>query len=417
MHILILPSEYFITKENPIAGIFQFDQAKIFIEEGNKVGVLAVKPRYSLKELFREIRNRFSKRNGFKQIVEDLLFLLFPIPFAFKKEQKEGINIIRFNGSYGLTRTSDFKGRLEKWKKIGDYAMAKYIKKHGKPDVMHAHNMKYAGMMGNYLSKKYNIPIVLTERSSEHKMKKFPNDLESMISNHFQIMTNLNAVSPSLVKTIEKRYKVEVDKIKWFPNVIDKLFEMEQPTSSLDESKFVFLNVASLIPIKGQEELIKAFDAAFSERDNVILRIVGGGYLRSKLEQLIVDLNLSNRVELTGFKDRNEVVKEMRNCNVLVLPSHHETFGVVLIEALALGKPLIASKCGGPECIVNQQNGFLFDTEDVGGLSVSMQEMKNNYSEYNSLEIRKNLLETFGKEIFYTRIKEIYQKAINDNNY
>lgn len=417
MHILILPSEYFITKENPIAGIFQFDQAKIFIEEGNIVGVLAVKPRYSLKELFREIRNRFSKGNGFKQIVEDLLFLFCPIPFAFKREQKEGINIIRFNGFYGLTRTSDFKGRLEKWKKMGDYGLSAYIKKHGKPDVMHAHNMIYAGMMGNYLSEKYNIPLVLTERSSEHKTKEFPHGLESMISRHFQTMKNLNAVSPSLVNILEKRYKVEVDKIKWFPNVIDKLFEIEQPISSVNEGKFVFLNVASLIPIKGQEELIKAFGAAFGAGDNVILRIVGGGYLRSKLEQLIKDLNLINKVELAGFKDRNKVVKEMSNCNVLVLPSHHETFGVVLIEALALGKPVIASKCGGPECIVNQKNGLLFETKDIGGLSVSMQEMKRNYFKYNPHEIRKNLLDTFGKEVFYTRIKGIYQKAIDDYNY
>ena len=144
MHILILPSEYFITKEKPTAGIFQFDQAKIFVEKGNKVGVLAIKPYYTLKQLYKEIRAVINSRSGIKRLVQRITYFFFSIPFAFKKEQKQGVNIIRFNGSYGLTRTKDSKGRLAKWQKNGDFALSTYIKTYGKPDVMHAHNMVYA---------------------------------------------------------------------------------------------------------------------------------------------------------------------------------------------------------------------------------------------------------------------------------
>ena len=196
-------------------------------------------------------------------------------------------------------------------------------------------------MMGNYLSNKYSIPIVVTERSSEHLMRDLPDVLESMISKHFQEMNNLNAVSPSFVKQLERKYSIEEDKVKWFPNVIDRVFEDENVENQSSGGKFVFLNVANLIPIKGQEEMIRAFGTAFKNDNGVVLKIAGDGYLRQHLESVVSELGLTN-VEFLGFLRRERVVDEMRKSNVLLLPSYYETFGVVLIEALALGKPVIA---------------------------------------------------------------------------
>jgi len=416
MHILILPSEYFITKESPTAGIFQFDQAKIFIKKGNKVGVIAVKPYYTLRELSREVLLVLRTRSGIKRLIQRIMYFFFPTPFAFKKDQKQAINIIRFEGSYGLTRTEDSEGRLAQWNRMGDFAFFKYVKKFGRPDVMHAHNIVYAGMMGNYLSQKHNIPIVLTERSSEHVMKDLPDVLKRMISKHLNLMRNLNAVSPSLIEQLEARYSFQKGKMKWLPNVIDKIFEKENASKNGEHGSFVFLNVANLIPLKGQIELIKAFAKTFATSDNVILKIAGRGNLRAELEREIRELNLGEKVKLTGFLSREQVLSEMRMCDVCILPSHYETFGVVLIEALALGKPVIASKCGGPECIVKESNGLLFENKDIDDLARVMLKMKNNISKYNSDKIREDLLREFGEEVFYKRVIGIYQSAINDNN-
>ena len=415
MHIIILPSEYFVTKKHPTAGIFQFDQAKIFIEKGNAVGVLAVKPYFTVKEYIRGLKTIFVSRFGFGNALKRIIYLLFPVPFALNEENLNGINVFRFQGSYGLIRTQDSAGRLEKWKKMGDYAMARYIKKYGRPDVMHAHNMVYAGMMGNYLSNKYSIPIVVTERSSEHLMRDLPDVLESMISKHFQEMNNLNAVSPSFVKQLERKYSIEEDKVKWFPNVIDRVFEDENVENQSSGGKFVFLNVANLIPIKGQEEMIRAFGTAFKNDNGVVLKIAGDGYLRQHLESVVSELGLTN-VEFLGFLRRERVVDEMRKCNVLLLPSYYETFGVVLIEALALGKPVIASKCGGPECIVDSTNGLLFECRNTEQLTHSLKEIKENYREYDHQKIKRDVIKRFGREEFYKRIRRIYETAINDYN-
>ncbi len=415
MHILILPSEYFVTKEHPTAGIFQFDQAKIFIEKGNKVGVLAAKPTFTVREYMRQLKRVFLLKSGLGIALKRTLYFLFPLPFALNEENLQGINVFRFRGSYGLVRTQNSAGRLKKWKRIGDYAIAKYIKKYGRPDIIHAHNIVYAGMMGNFLSKKYNIPIVVTERSSEHLMRDLPDELKAMISKHFQEMNNLNAVSPSFVKQLEKNYSIEEDKVKWLPNVIDKLFEEEQIENKVIGGAFTFLNVANLIPIKGQEEMIRAFGAAFRHNNDVVLKIAGDGHLRQHLESIVLELDLLN-VEFLGFLNRERVVDEMTKCNVLLLPSHYETFGVVLIEALALGKPVIASKCGGPECIVDSTNGLLFDCRNIEQLTSSLKTIQMNYQEYDRQKIRKDLIDRFGEEKFYKRIREIYETAINDYN-
>jgi len=415
MHILILPSEYFITKEKPTAGIFQFDQAKIFIKKGDRVGVLAIKPYYTLKELFKAAKNVVRGKRDLVRFFKKVLYFVCPVPFAFNYENIDGINITRFIGSYGFIRTEDPEGRLEKWKKMGDRALLNYIKKYGKPDVMHAHNIVYAGMMGNYLSKKYCIPIVVTERSSEHLMRDLPDVLKAMIAKHFREMNNLNAVSPSFVKQLERKYLIKEDKVKWLPNVIDRLFEEEQIGNQTLSDRFTFLNVANLIPIKGQEEMIRAFGAAFKNNKEVVLKIAGEGHLRQHLEKVVLELDLLN-VEFLGFLNRERVVDEMRKCNVLLLPSHYETFGVVLIEALALGKPVIASKCGGPECIVDSTNGLLFDCRDIEQLTKSIKVIQENYQEYDGQKIRKDLINRFGKEKFYERIIGIYETAINDYN-
>lgn len=72
-------------------------------------------------------------------------------------------------------------------------------------------------------------------------MRDLPHYLEEMIPRHFKAISNLNAVSPSLIKNLEVKYKLEKGKISWLPNVIDKLFETEQEFEEVNENKFVFL--------------------------------------------------------------------------------------------------------------------------------------------------------------------------------
>ena len=99
----------------------------------------------------------------------------------------------------------------------------------------------------------------------------------------------------------------------------------------------------------------------------------------------------------------------------MVLPSKYETFGVVLIESLALGRPVIATRCGGPESIVRQQDGLLIEPNDINALSLAMKSMVKNYENYNSLEIRQACIERFGSRSIAKKIINNYSEIISEN--
>lgn len=143
--------------------------------------------------------------------------------------------------------------------------------------------------------------------------------------------------------------------------------------------------------------LIKAFYNKFKGDMNVTLRIGGDGNEYINLKNLIRELGLESQVTLLGSLDRNEVAQEMANCTCFVLASRYETFGVVFIEALSFGKPIIATKCGGPEGIINNSNGILVNVDDIEGLSKAMLDIKNNINLYDSDSIKTYCKEKFSE--------------------
>ncbi|MFA6661181.1 MAG: glycosyltransferase, partial [Bacilli bacterium] len=89
-----------------------------------------------------------------------------------------------------------------------------------------------------------------------------------------------------------------------------------------------------------------------------------------------------------------------------------ETFGVVLIEALALGKPVISTRSGGPEDIVEETNGLLVPTNDREALGKAMQYMVENYNTYNPQEIQQRCHEKFSEASVAKRLVNVYQQVL-----
>lgn len=419
MHILIIPSEEYIPKHNPIAGIFQHDQAKILQQEGHQISAFSFTFNYSLASLFRALlgkTNASTKGLSFFQIVK-LIFQKTFVPFnsCLSYQTINHINVIRCDGFWGLKSSKVGTKKLELWNKYAAYTLKMYIKKHGKPDLIHAHNMIYAGLTAAYLKKTYNIPIVITEHSSEYAMQTINTEIQKKITHVLNTEKNIFAVSPKLIELLTNKFSLtKTNNIKWLPNVLDPLVENTPFTPrKLNDNKTVrFLNVGNLIPLKGQKELIIAFNKAFKNTNNVELIIAGKGPLKKELQELIQQLNLSSKIKLIGLISRSEVIKQMDLCNIFVLPSHYETFGVVLIEALSRGIPVISTFCGGPECIVNKNNGILVAPKNVEELTNALITMHKNYTTYNQNKLRENCLNQFGKATFSKSLIQIYRNTI-----
>ncbi len=125
---------------------------------------------------------------------------------------------------------------------------------------------------------------------------------------------------------------------------------------------------------KGIDVLIQALARLNSSKAGLELWLVGEGPLHGELEQLVRDLDLKTRVKFLGSRNRAEIWKLMHQCTLFVLPSRAEPFGIVLLEALACRKPVIATAVGGiPEIIEHGKNGILVEPENPEVLSTAIE--------------------------------------------
>jgi glycosyltransferase involved in cell wall biosynthesis len=159
---------------------------------------------------------------------------------------------------------------------------------------------------------------------------------------------------------------IEVDR---FSSPIDRISARQ--IFNLDPAEFVFGNVGRLHEQKGHEFLLQAFAKM---KANARLIIVGDGRLRDRLMKLADQLEISNRVSFLGA--RADIHEFLSAIDVFIMPSLWEGQPIALLEALAIGKPCIASAVDGiPEIIVNGTNGYLVSPKDVEELATAMNSM------------------------------------------
>lgn len=417
MHILIIPSEEYIPKHAPTAGIFQHDQAKILQQHGHQVGVLSFSFKYSITNLLNVLvgkKIKFTKElspfNALKQLIKKIIS---PYKSSLTTEVIDNIRVLRCDGFIGTERKLTPTVLYNLWTTYGMFALQEYIKQYGKPDVIHAHNMIYAGLMAAYIKPKYNIPVVVTEHSSQYAMEDILHFLREKLNDAFYLVDAMYAVSPKLIELLTTKFSETSKQIQWLPNVLDPIFENTPITLTTTKKTTTFkvLNIGNLIPLKGQQELIKSFVTVFKDVD-ATLTIAGEGYLKVELQHLINSLGVKEKVSLIGLIPREEVITQLDNCNLFVLPSHYETFGVVLIEALSRGIPVISTYCGGPECIVTKNNGILVTPKNEDELANALLKMYNTYTQYDRVTLRNECLSLYGRDSFYKKIIAIYTSTI-----
>ena len=147
------------------------------------------------------------------------------------------------------------------------------------------------------------------------------------------------------------------------------------PTIQLSNYQTYILAMGRLVHKKGFDLLIRAFAHLASEFPQVQLLIAGDGEERAALERLIDELNLRERVILLGFTDRATSLALFWGCEFFVLSSRLEPFGIVVAEAMAAHKAVLATRSGGVVDLVQPgTNGLLVDA-DVGALAQGMREL------------------------------------------
>lgn len=393
MHVLVIPSEHFVPPEAPLAGIFQYDQAQALVSSGARVGVIAPELR-SLRGL-RNVRDWF--RRGSSTSVED------------------GVRVFRWHGWHWALPSVRF-GHSPVWLRAGRKLFSEYMEREGKPDVVHAHNARYAGMLGQWIKQNHGIPLVLTEHSSAYSRGLVPGYELPRIRDAFARADVRFVVSSALGADVREVVGTSVTPYEVLPNVLDPMFErLALPQGPRREGRFRFVSVAQLNANKGHADLLAACAILTGEVD-FELHIVGEGPLDSTLRDLARSLALADRVKFVGRLGRQIVLQELMDADALIVSSHRETFGVVLVEALACGKPVISTRCGGPEDIVTAENGLLVAPSAPKELADAMRRMVGCAHEFDAARLRSDCLARYGRAALVTRLMATYESLVHQKS-
>lgn len=392
MHIVIIPSERYGDADEPLAGIFQRDQAKALKRAGLTVGIVAALPR-SLRHL------RWKNLKS---------------PRGIERTDDDGIPVYLYQGWRWIPGRFPFLP--DRWYvSIGERVFSQYVRDHGLPDLVHAHNALWAGAIAAVLKRRWGVPYVLTEHSSAHLRGTIPSWRKQVVKRALADASACLVVSRALGAALEREYPEVASRWEWVPNLLDRMFEEYaclNKRHTTGASLFRFLSIGSLVPVKNHAGLLKAFAHAFNHDKTVQLRIGGDGPLRRQLEELSWRLGIAKQVVFLGQLTREQVLVEMQLCDAFVLPSYYETFSVVLIEALACGCPIVATACGGPDQIVTEENGLLVPPGDELALAEALKQMRQKAKTYNREAIREKCLARFGEKTVVDQLLRIYSRII-----
>lgn len=386
MHVLIIPSWYPETPED-VDGIFFRLQAQALQRSGLKIGVTA--------PVFRSMRGKpASVVNG---------------GYGIRSYTEENIPTYVYKSMYFFPRLP-YLDRY-RWVRAGWKLFEHYVRDHGTPDIIHAHSMNHAGILAQQIHAKTGIPFVLTEHSSTYARKLIRNWQRPAMLQSAQQCSARIAVSKDFCRLLETEY----GGLDWqyIPNSLSPAFI--RPVDLANKPKnadFTFCSVAHLNYNKGFDILLPAFAEALKTHPDLKLKIGGTGLIASQLHNLAAELGLENSVEFLGGLQNDQVLDLMFRSDAFVLASRNETFGVVFIEALSQGLPVAATRCGGPQTIINENNGILVPVGDVQALAGALVSLYENRGRYDAQTLRADCLSEFGEEAVVRQITAVYETIL-----
>lgn len=385
-HILIIPSWY-PQAVGDIGGSFFREQAIALSKRGYKVGVIA--------PIFRSLRDW--KGVFFK-------------PYGFQQESDEGVVTYRWHGVNFTPRVNKFS--KASWVRAGLKLFNAYVKNNGMPDIIHVHSLLYAGFVAEKINFEYKIPYVVTEHSSAFARglvsRKETEDLQVVVANSSENI----AVSGAFKEYLGSEFENSL--WGYIPNIVNDEFLRADLIVNKPNKNFTFINVCLLSENKRVDLLIKAFAEVSKGITGLKLKIGGDGSIKEQLIELTQQLGITDHVEFLGSLSRVEVLKHVSESDAFVLASEYETFGVVLIEALALGKPVVATRCGGPESIVTSKVGYLVEKNSVQSLAQGMKNLYAHKKDFTAESIRQYCHDNFGEDAVVGKLGEIYQTVLKE---
>ena len=399
MKVLVI-SHMYPSTFNKIGGIFVHEQVKALVSKGVEVQVVSPVPWTPFP-----INYLSSKWKKYSAVPEKTVY--------------EGINIwypryLTFPRAWFFASS----GQRMYWG-IKDI-VAKICQKF-QFDLIHTHVVLPDGYAGMKIAQKYKKPLIVTIHGQDlqrtiFKSEKCKRNIEKVVN--FSEKTIV--VSKKLKKIGEKYLEVNKDKIIVVPNGISMRDIYTGKNKNIQEynGKKVILSVSHLIKTKGIDLNLRAIAKLRQKYPDIIYLIIGKGKEKKKLEKLINELNLKNVVVFIGEVSHHKVMEYMTFCIIFSLPSWNEGFGIVYLEAMAQGKPIIGCQGEGIEDFVeHNKTGLLVKPKDVDSLVKAMDYLLSNPDEARAMgeRAKKLVLENYTWEKNAEKTIKIYKEVLGES--
>ena len=277
----------------------------------------------------------------------------------------------------------------------------------------HAHSI---GMLANFF---HRVPVNIVSRRVDFRLKRhFLNRIKYSFPDKF--ITVSNAIKDILIEDGVPEEKIAtvhsgVDLPQYGRVKCDYIFDEFGCIPGLKD-RIRIVNTAALTQQKDHETLVRAMDIILKSRKDIVLFIAGEGELESGLKKLSSDLKLDGHIIFTGF--REDALGLIKFCDIFVLSSRWEGLGTSIIDAMALGKPVIACRTGGtPELISDGIDGLLAPKENPDALASAILKLAGD------ADMRKKLgqealirARDFSIEKTVDKTIEVYQECLKNKD-
>ena len=375
MNVLVL-SHMYPNRVNKVLGVFVHLQVKALIKAGCNVRVISPVPLSPFP-----VRYVSKRWNEYAKIPKSLHY--------------DGVQVyhpryLEIPRGYGFARTGE-------WMYNGCKALVREVLRDFSPAVIHAHVALPDGYAAMLLARELQLPFVITVHGQDMNVTihKSP-ECRARVEEAFRASSKIVFVS-NMLKQVAVEHLGYEDKYTVIGNGVDLAhiggtssvgggrqtlsctsgrgssgLHSKSDTvhmtlqSKPDAARPTILSVSNLVRPKGVDLNIEAMQVLVQKYPNLRYIIVGGGPELPKLQQMVVEMGLTGNVEFTGRLEHQAALALMNQCDLFLLPSWQEGFGVVYIEAMAHGKVAIGCRGQGIDGVIEHGvNGFLVEPRDV----------------------------------------------------
>ncbi|AKJ98019.1 hypothetical protein VM99_08080 [Pseudomonas chlororaphis] len=325
-------------------------------------------------------------------------------------EEHEGVPLIRF--PYIVSSLLPFQAHATTYSH-GLLRQAEWLRADFDFELIHAHTAYTDGTAGRRLASKLNVPLVITEHTGPFTTLTRTRYLRRMTQKALNAADKVIAVSSALLSDMRREVKLKAGvHTQVIANLVDTELFGEQAVTR--DELIHLLWVGHFVPVKRVPVLLEAFAVALQSEPRLRLRLAGSGEGLEDAQALVDSFGIGHAVEFSGRASRTQLVDYYRECDFLVISSESETFGVVAIEAMSCGRPVLTTRCGGPaEIVSHSQLGHVVGMS-VDELTQGMLTMARQRETFNSRVIRKVTELKFSSASIAQEIANVYSASMEN---